>query len=125
MTRTRLLLAAAVPASLLLAACGSPGSSSANGNGPTGTPTSSAGGAASTYTVAQYTLPALTVAPGTKVQVIDGDDEPHTVTAEDGSFDTGSFDKAHPGSFTAPSKPGSYAISCKVHPSMHGTIIVR
>lgn len=67
----------------------------------------------------------MTVAPGTKVTVVDGDDEPHTVTADDGAFDTGSLDKTHPGSFTAPSKPGAYAIHCKVHPSMHGTIIVR
>ncbi len=130
MTRTRLLLAA-IPASLLLAACGSSGSGAAGAPSAVA-PTSAAGsagasaaGAATTYTVAQYTLPALTVAPGTKVQVIDGDDEPHTVTADDGSFDTGSFDKTHPGAFTAPSKPGNYAISCKIHPSMHGTITVR
>ena len=124
MRRTSRRLAAAVPVSLLLAACGSavPGSSGAASAGPGGASTAPA---ASTYTVASYTLPALTVAPGSKVRVIDGDDEPHTVTADDGSFDTGSFDKTHPGEFTAPSKPGSYAISCKVHPSMHGTITVR
>ena len=119
MRRTSRRLAAAVPVSLLLAACGSavPGSSGAASAGPGSASTASA---ASTYTVASYTLPALTVAPGSKVRVIDGDDEPHTVTADDGSFD-----KTHPGEFTAPSKPGSYAISCKVHPSMHGTITVR
>lgn len=127
MTRTRLLLAA-VPASLLLAACGSSGSSEAPAAAPTtaaGSPRASAAGAAATYTVAQYKLPALTVAPGTTVKVLDGDDEPHTVTVDNGAFDTGSFDKSHPGTFTAPSKPGSYAIHCKVHPSMHGTITVR
>ena len=130
MTRTRLLLAA-VPVSLLLAACGS-SSSVGSGTPSAVAPTSAAGstgapaaGAATTYTVAQYTLPALTVAPGTTVRVLDGDDEPHTVTADDRSFDTGSLDKTHPGTFTAPSKPGSYAIHCTVHPSMHGTITVR
>lgn len=129
MTGTRLLLAA-LPASLLLAACGSSGSGS--GEAPAAAPTTAAGspgaspaGAATTYTVAQYKLPALTVAASTTVQVLDGDDEPHTVTADNGAFDTGSFDKTHPGTFTAPSKPGSYAIHCTIHPSMHDTITVR
>ncbi len=108
---------------MLLAACGSSGAASpAATNSAT---QAAAAGSGVTYTVAQYKLPALTVAPGTKVTVVDGDDEPHTVTADGGAFDTGSFDKTNPGSFTAPSKPGSYAIHCKVHPSMHGTIIVR
>lgn len=47
------------------------------------------------------------------------------MTAEDGTFDTGSFDPAHPGSFTEPSRPGTYRITCKVHPSMHGEIVIR
>lgn len=127
MTCSRLWLAA-LPASLLLAACGSSGS----GEAPAGAPTTTAGsagptvaGAAATYTVEQYTLPPLTVAPGTTVQVLDRDDEPHTVTADDGTFDTSSFDKTHPGTFTAPARPGTYAVHCTVHPSMHGTITVR
>lgn len=134
MTRPRLLLPASVPVVLLLAACGSSSPSGSGGYGATGPsatsaspagPAAAAGGAVTMYTVAQYTLPPLTVAPGTTVQVTDGDDEPHTVTADDGAFDTGSFDKNHPGTFTAPSKPGTYAVSCTIHPSMHGTITVR
>ena len=70
-------------------------------------------------------FPALTVAPGAMVRAVDGDDEPHTVTFDDGSFTTATFDKTHPVTFTAPSQPGTYAIHCKVHPSMHGTIVVR
>ncbi len=130
MTRTRLLLTA-VPVWLLLAACGSSSSTGAGTSAavapasPAGSTRAPAAGAATTYTVAQYTLPALTVAPGTTVRVLDGDDEPHTVTADDGAFDTSSFDKTHPGTFTAPSKPGSYPVHCTVHPSMHGTITVR
>lgn len=124
-TRTRLLIAA-LPASLLLAGCSSYGVPSAKApTSPAGSAVASGDGASTTYTVAKYTFSALTVAPGTAVQVLDGDDEPHTVTADDGSFDTGSFDKTHPGTFTAPSKPGNYAIHCQVHPSMHGTITVR
>ena len=116
---------------MLLAACGGAGTTG-SGAAPAGTPTAAPGstgtwapGGATTYTVSQYTFPALTVAPGTAVQVIDGDAEPHTVTADDGSFDTGPFDGTSPGTFTAPSTPGTHAIHCTVHPSMHGTLTVR
>lgn len=77
------------------------------------------------YVVKDYMFPPLTVAPGQRVRVADGDDEPHTLTAADGSFDTGPFDKSDPGTFTAPSKPGTYEVVCKIHPSMRGTLTVR
>jgi plastocyanin len=112
----RTVLAAAVTA-LLLTGCASSGSS------PSAPPAPHAAGDG--YLVKDYTFPPLTAAPGQTVRVVDGDDEPHTLTAEDGSFDTGSFDKSEPGSFTAPSKPGTYPILCKIHPSMHGTLTVR
>jgi plastocyanin len=57
--------------------------------------------------------------------IADGDDEPHTVTADDGSFDSGSFDKAAPGTLLAPKTPGVYPVHCTIHPSMHGTLTVR
>lgn len=111
------LLAAAAAATALLTGCASGGSS------PSATPAAYAAGGG--YLVKDYTFPPLTAAPGQTVRVVNGDDEPHTVTAEDGSFDTGSFDKSEPGTFTAPSKPGTYAVLCKIHPSMHGTLTVR
>lgn len=77
------------------------------------------------YVVKDYTFAPLTVAPGETVRVLDGDDEPHTLTAVDRSFDTGSFDKSEPGAFTAPNKPGTYDIFCEIHPSMRGTLTVR
>lgn len=113
-----LLLCAAAAA---LTACSSAGSSPAAAPAA-GTAT---GSGSVTFSVKGYTFPALTVAPGAQVTVIDGDDEPHTVTAVDGSFDSGTFDAAHRATFTAPTEPGSYAITCQVHPSMHGTIVVR
>lgn len=105
-----MILAAGV---LTLAACGS---------GAAEPPAGSS--AVAQFTVENYAFPAFSVAPGAAVTVLDADGEPHTVTAVDGSFDTGSFDAATPGAFTAPTRPGSYAISCQVHPSMHGTIVV-
>jgi plastocyanin len=107
---------AAAVAALLIAGCGSDASS---------VPPAASTPAGDGYLVEDYTFTPLTVAPGQQVRVLDGDDEPHTVTAEDGSFDTGSFDKAEPGTFTAPTKPGTYEFFCKIHPSMQGTLTVR
>lgn len=77
------------------------------------------------YVVEGFAFAPLTVAPGQVVDVVDGDAEPHTLTAVDGSFDTGSFDAAEPGRFTAPTTPGTYDFTCTVHPSMTGTLTVR
>ena len=82
-----------------------------------------AGGAG--FTIRDYTIPPLTAAPGRRITIADGDGEPHTVTADDGSFDTGSFDGSAPGSLVAPTVPGTYAVHCTVHPGMHGTLTVR
>jgi len=109
-------LPAVAVAALLLTACGS------GADGPSAQPEAPD---RQGYVVEDYTFPPLTVAPGEAVRVINADDEPHTVTAEDGSFDTGSFDRSEPGSFTAPATPGTYRFGCKVHPSMHGTLTVR
>ncbi len=115
----RLKVLPAVAVAVLLAACASdgadspaaqPGPGSADANG---------------YVVKDYSFPPLTVAAGERVRVLDGDDEPHTLTAVDGSFDTGSFDMAEPGEFTAPTNPGTYQIYCRIHPSMRGTLTVR
>jgi plastocyanin len=80
--------------------------------------------ASGSFTVKAYKFPAFTASPGQKLTLVDGDSEPHTVTADDGSFDSGSFDNTAPGSLVAPMKPGTYAVHCTVHPSMHGTLTV-
>ena len=123
----------AVAAVLLLSAsaCGSTNTPGTAPSHPVTTASSSAAAVvtvvtvATVATVANYLFSPLTVAPGATITAVDGDDEPHTVTFDDGSFTTVTFDKTHPVTFTAPSKPGTYAIHCKVHPSMHGTIVVR
>ena len=76
------------------------------------------------FTVKAYKFPAFTASPGQKLTLVDGDSEPHSVTADDGSFDSGSFDNTAPGSLVAPTKPGTYPVHCTVHPSMHGTLTV-
>ena len=78
-----------------------------------------------TYRVARFQFPPVTVSPGARLRIIDGDSEPHTVTAVDGSFDSGAFDPDRPGTLTAPTTPGTYKITCTIHPSMQGEIVVR
>lgn len=102
---------------LLATGCGASEDSSAQ---PAASPAPDDG-----YVVQNYTFPPLTATPGESVQVRNGDDEPHTLTATDGSFDTGTFDQSEPGIFSAPTMPGSYDITCQIHPSMRGTLTVR
>jgi len=71
-----------------------------------------------------YETPA-SVSPGATVTVMNMDGEAHTVTADTGSaFDV----KAAPGAsttFTAPTKPGTYAFHCTYHSNMHGMLVVK
>ncbi len=87
-------------------------------------PVSTGGGGASaaSFTITAYKFPAFTASPGQKLTLIDGDSEPHTVTADDGSFNSGN---TAPGFLVAPTTPGTYPVHCTVHPSMHGTLTVR
>jgi plastocyanin len=71
-----------------------------------------------------FRAPTVTVAPGTDVVWKNLDDDPHTVTATDGSFDSKGL--AQGDTFTRRfTKPGTYRYYCKVHPMMRGTIIVK
>lgn len=64
----------------------------------------------------------LVVAPGTQITVVNQDWAPHTVTARDNSFDTGTIAGGQRGEITAPSSPGTYPYICAIHPSMTGTL---
>lgn len=75
----------------------------------------------------EYVPNPRTVAPGETVQVgnLDGyrNDIPHSVTSDDGLFDTGVY-VCCVRSFVAPAAPGSYDFFCEVHPFMSGTLVV-
>lgn len=60
---------------------------------------------------------------GGKVIWVNRDSAPHTATADDGSFDTGTIatDKLKSESFK---QAGTYAYHCEIHPDMHGTVEV-
>ena len=65
----------------------------------------------------------LSVKQGAKVTVAILDaDVPHSVTADDGSFDTGIFMKSNGPKTITVSKGGTIHYHCQVHSFMHGTI---
>lgn len=93
--------------------------------GRAGAPTASAPDTSpGSFTIQDYQFPAMTAAPGATITLVDGDSEPHTVTADDAGFDSGTFDSSAPGKLIAPPRPGTYPIHCTVHPSMHGSLTV-
>ena len=66
----------------------------------------------------------LSVQPGQTIQVINSDGVPHTITANDGSFDSGVIGGGAAGSFATPDVDGTYSFICTIHPSMTGELIV-
>jgi plastocyanin len=91
---------------------------------------SGAGGPAAapdTIVIKNFTfVPAtVTVAAGTKITVINQDQAPHTVTANNKLFDTTTIAGGQRGEITAPGKPGTYAYLCTFHQYMTGTLIVK
>jgi plastocyanin len=66
----------------------------------------------------------LTVAPGTTVTFINDDQEPHTVTATNHSFDSEGLDTNQKWA-RAFGKAGTFAYFCEMHPYMHGIVTVK
>lgn len=67
--------------------------------------------------------PAVTVAPGGTVTWTNEDGFAHTVTAGDGSFDSGEVGQGGTFSQTFDS-PGEHAYVCSLHPGMEGVVVV-
>lgn len=65
----------------------------------------------------------VTVEAGGKVIWLNQDSAPHTATADDGSFDTGTLEEGKLKSETF-KEPGTYTYICSIHPEMHGTVEV-
>jgi plastocyanin len=70
-----------------------------------------------------YVPQKLSVARGTAVRFVNDDDEAHTVTATDRSFDSGGLDTGDTWThrFTAAGTTGYF---CALHPYMRGTVVV-
>jgi len=144
-----LLIAALVALSLGLAACGGSGSDSTSG-AETAPPASEetggeAGAGESEEAESTESEPApsgeasksekvdiveftyqpdpVVVQVGGKVIWQNEDAAPHTATADDGSFDTGTIEKGKIGSATF-KEAGTFTYFCEIHPTMHGTVEV-
>jgi plastocyanin len=72
----------------------------------------------------QFDPAELTVNTGETVEWKNEDMVPHTVTAESGSFRSGSIAPGKSWTYTA-TKAGTFSYICTPHPNMHGKLIVR
>ena len=130
-----LLAAALVALSLGLVACGGSGSDSSSGaestssseEDSTESETAPSGKAAKSEKVQivefTYEPDPVVVQAGGKVIWQNEDSAPHTATADDGSFDTGTIETGKLGSATF-KEPGTFTYFCEIHPTMHGTVEV-
>jgi plastocyanin len=66
----------------------------------------------------------LEIAAGTTVVWTNGGQVTHTVTGEDGGFDTGPIEAGGRRAITF-SRTGTFAFHCTPHPFMRGEVVVR
>lgn len=75
--------------------------------------------------ISGFRFGSVEVAAGGQVAVDNRDGAPHTVTADDGDFDSGQVSGGSTAAFVAPAQPGTYDFHCEIHPDMSGTLTVR
>ena len=66
----------------------------------------------------------LTVKAGTQITWTNHDDIPHTVVSDDNAFKSKALDTDEKFSFT-PTKAGTYAYFCSIHPKMTAKLVVE
>lgn len=66
----------------------------------------------------------FTVTPGAVMTVTNTGTTDHTLTAQDGGFDTGPIAPGATATVTAPSRPGAYSYLCSFHHFMRGILTV-
>jgi plastocyanin len=66
----------------------------------------------------------LTVKAGDKITFVNDDDDAHTATADDASWDSEGLNQGQKWTHVF-MKAGKVAYHCTVHPMMHGTVVVR
>jgi plastocyanin len=112
---------------LILTACGGSGNSNPPAAAPTTAPAiPNTGGSTQEVKIVNFSFtPAtITVSAGTTVKWTNQDSTAHTVTADDGSFDSGQMAQGVTFSFTF-SKAGTFSYKCGNHPNMLGKVIVQ
>lgn len=129
--RSRLvrLTALLTVAALGFAACTDDGDTATEDTAPPSEDTSppsedTAAEATGTITIENFAFRAGEVAGGAKITIENKDTVPHTVTADDESFDAGRIEGGGTGEMTAPGTPGEYPFHCEIHPSIKATLVV-
>jgi len=109
---------------LLLALCAGCSSSNTPTTSPTtGTPVSIPAGS-STLTTTAYSPNPVTIAVGGTVTWVNNDSTPHTSTADDNGWNSGSI--APGGQFSRTfGAAGTFPYHCTLHPNMIGTVRVQ
>lgn len=97
-----------------------PGTTAGDTGGDTGGET-----AADTVEAIDFELTSITVAPGAEVTFENKGEAPHTMTADEGAFDSGRVEPGASTTVAAPAEPGDYPFHCEIHPAMTGTLTVE
>jgi plastocyanin len=71
-----------------------------------------------------FKAPKVTIATGTAVVWKNNDDDPHTVTADDGSFDSKGLGQGDTFRHVF-AKAGTFPYHCSAHPYMKGVVVVE
>jgi len=71
-----------------------------------------------------FNPPSVTVKAGDVVTFVNDDDDAHTATADDGSWDSEGLNQGQKWSHTF-AKSGKVTYHCTVHPFMKGTLLVQ
>ena len=94
-----------------------------DGSNPTAPPTAALGGLSVTMLDNNFSPQSITVTAGTTVRWGNNGQALHTVTANDGSFDSGFIDAGRTYARRFPT-PGTFSYVCIIHPGMTGTVLV-
>jgi plastocyanin len=105
-------------------AAGTPPTSITEDGGSYGAANGGGAGSGATLAIRDFTFAATSVAPSGLVTVDNGDSAAHTVTAEDGEFDSAEVRGGATSTFQAPDEAGTYEFACEIHPDMTGTLTV-
>jgi len=73
--------------------------------------------------ISGFTFSTITVKPGATVTVTNADTVAHTVNVNGTTIDVNVAGGGQ-ATFTAPTKPGNYPLTCDFHKSMHGMLTV-
>ncbi|MDP1819826.1 MAG: cupredoxin domain-containing protein [Acidimicrobiales bacterium] len=73
----------------------------------------------------EFAVNAGSVPAGSDIVFANAGEAPHTITADDDSFDSGTVEGGSQATVTMPGEAGSYEFHCDIHPNMQGTLTVE